>query len=133
MKYRFMLIDDDGIFNMLNKKVISESGLAEEIIVHTSAEDALHHLDREIANGDGLPHVLFLDIRMPLMDGFEFLDELGKRSGGKLNNTSVFMLTSSLDLNDRARSMAYPQVKGFCTKNLDRAKLDECVATVKNV
>lgn len=126
-----MLIDDDGIFNMLNKKVITESGLAEEIVVHTSAEDALRSLDTDLAEGKSLPHVLFLDIRMPLMDGFEFLEELRKRPDSKLNEMSIFMLTSSLDLNDRARSMEYPQVKGFCTKNLDRAKLDDCVATVK--
>lgn len=131
MKYRFMLIDDDGIFNMLNKKVITESGMAEEIIVHTSAEDALRTLDSELESGKPLPHVLFLDIRMPLMDGFEFLEELRKRSSDQLGSMSIFMLTSSLDLNDRARSMEYPLVKGFCTKNLDKAKLSECVATVK--
>ena len=65
------------------------------------------------------PDVLLMDIRMPEMDGFQFLDELKNLPKDPLKYLNVFMLTSSLDQKDIVRSREYPMVKGFLSKPLD--------------
>ena len=80
--FAVMLIDDNEIDNLINQKMIESSGITKHIYIHTGARSALEFL-KNIQEIDEfaskiLPDVIFLDIDMPLMDGFQFLDEFEK-------------------------------------------------------
>ena len=83
-KYRtVMLIDDNEIDNLINQKMIEAASISENIYTHTGAKSAiefLRNMERLDVAEQVLPDVIFLDIDMPLMDGFQFLDEFEKLS-----------------------------------------------------
>lgn len=73
-----MLIDDNELDNFINKKLLENEHFASTILIHQSAINALEDLKKKSATPAELPHVIFLDIMMPGMDGFGFLEEFGK-------------------------------------------------------
>jgi CheY-like chemotaxis protein len=113
---KYMLIDDDEIFNFLNKRILELSGTDGKISVYTSAQNALKWLKDSIGEKDAWPEIILLDIRMPIMDGFAFLDGFMQLPAEKIRMVKVFMLTSSLDEKDRKRSASYPVVYGYYSK-----------------
>jgi CheY-like chemotaxis protein len=120
------LIDDEPIFNLISSKIITRSGWNGDLRVFISAKSALEEIRQHITQQGVLPDFIFLDIRMPEMDGFQFLDELMNLPKDPMKYLHVFMLTSSLDQNDIVRSREYPMVKGFLSKPLD-------ILTVKDI
>lgn len=72
-----MLIDDNGITNTMHELLIKNSRFAENIVVFDSAPEALEYLGNDLSD-DKIPDLIFLDIRMPIMDGFGFLAEYKK-------------------------------------------------------
>lgn len=121
-KYRnVMLIDDNEIDNLINQKMIEAAVIAENIYTHTSAKSAIEFL-RNVESLDVadkvLPDIIFLDIDMPLMDGFQFLDEFEKLGNGVKKKSKIVMLTSSINPQDSARSKKYASVKQYLNKPL---------------
>ncbi|HOS47911.1 MAG TPA: response regulator [Bacteroidia bacterium] len=117
---KILLIDDDPINNFLNKSIISER-ISPEIIVKDflNPEEALESLINQSANDkSSLPDVIFLDINMPEMSGFEFLDLYIKNKLDNLN-IPIYILTSSLDPSDIELSKSYSIVKDFISKPMD--------------
>src|SRR5688500_13011764 len=95
-KYKFtLLIDDNEIDNYINKQIIKTTNFSEEIIVHQAATEALDFLKSLLEKKANLPDIIFLDIMMPVMDGFEFLQEFEKLSGQIGDKCKVIMLSSS--------------------------------------
>ena len=115
-----LLIDDNYIDNFVTRKIIEGGNFAESIIVVRSATEALNSLR------DGLvkPDVIFLDVRMPLMSGFEFLDEYDKIAIDK-DNIKIFMLSSSLDPLDMRKSTDNKYITQFIHKPLTQKALEE--------
>jgi len=116
-----MLIDDNEIDNLINQKMIEAAAVAENIYTHTSAKSAIEFL-KNIESLDVadkvLPEVIFLDIDMPLMDGFQFLDEFEKLGNGSKKKCKIVMLTSSINPQDFTRSKKYTSVKQYLNKPL---------------
>ena len=77
-----MLIDDNEIDNLINQKIIESSNFAERIFLYTGGKSAIESLQNIVNNSGGadgmIPDLIFLDINMPLMDGFQFLEEYDK-------------------------------------------------------
>ena len=119
------LIDDEPIFNLISSKIISRSGWQGEVRVFISARTALEEIKMHITNEGYLPDFIFLDVRMPEMDGFQFLEELNNLPKEPLKYIRVFMLSSSLDQKDIVRSQQFPMVKSFLSKPLDIQTIKE--------
>jgi CheY-like chemotaxis protein len=126
-KYKtIMLIDDNEIDNLINQKMIEAASIAENIYMHTGAKSALEFLRNmeylPIADSV-LPEVIFLDIDMPLMDGFQFLDEFEKFGSSVKKKCKIVMLTSSINPQDFNRSKKYLNVKLFLNKPLSHESI----------
>lgn len=120
-----LLIDDNAIDNYISKIILSNSGLAEKISVMNSAIDALEYLETLKKSPDEFPDTIFLDIQMPEMDGFGFLEVFSEFPEDITAKTAVFMLSSSSDPKDIKRSTQYPAVKKFFNKPLSEGILAE--------
>src|SRR6185369_5703936 len=92
-----LLIDDNEIDNYITKQMLLNNKIGRNIITRSSAAEGLAYLkETEMKQGE-MPDYIFLDIRMPEMDGFGFLDAFSSLSEAIKNHITVFMLTSSND------------------------------------
>jgi CheY-like chemotaxis protein len=115
-----LLIDDNYIDNFVTRKILEASNFAENIIVVRSADEAINAL----RDGSIEPDVIFLDVRMPMMGGFEFLEEFENIDIDK-TGIKIFMLSSSLDPNDMKKSTDNKYITQFIHKPLTQKALEE--------
>lgn len=113
---KICLIDDDDMQHWLNVRIIHSIDKTIEIFSYSSAEIALN----DLMVNKIIPDVILLDINMPLMDGWDFIEEVGARE----INIPIYMLTSSIDKNDNEKAKKYKVVKGFLNKPLKQEKLE---------
>jgi len=118
-----LLIDDNYIDNFVTRRILESGNFAEQIIVRQSPAEAIQSLQE----GTVKPDVIFLDIRMPMMSGFEFLQEYDKLDEGK-KGAKIFMLSSSLDPIDIKRSGENKYITQFIHKPLTQKILEELSA-----
>ena len=113
-----LLIDDNDIDNYVNNHIITKSKITEKITVKKSAIAALEYLKSIEENTIEFPGLIFLDISMPIMDGFGFLEEIIKFPQTIEKQCAVVMLSSSDNPNDIKRAMNFEVVMDFFTKPL---------------
>jgi len=119
-----MLIDDNELDNFINKKLIETEQFAGEIIVHSSAVNALEDLKKRASNPEQLPRIIFLDIMMPGMDGFGFLDEFVNQPESVRKFCKVVMLSTTESFKDLNRANQNPYVYKFLNKPMNKSVLD---------
>lgn len=121
-----LCVDDDPITLMLCKMVIAKSSFATEIITAQNGEEALNYFDDLKLNNLGAeikkyPSLVFLDLNMPVMDGWEFLDHFSKEEyTTAFKNTKIIVLSSTIDPNDIQKSKTYPMVLDFLSKPITK-------------
>lgn len=117
LKYKkICLIDDDNMQHWLNERIIHTVDKAIEICSYSNAEIALN----DLIAGKIKPDIIFLDINMPLIDGWEFLEDLNTTE----IQIPIYMLTSSIDKNDNEKARKYSVVNGFLNKPLKQEILE---------
>ncbi|WP_158795767.1 response regulator [Pedobacter sp. L105] len=121
---RVMLIDDNIIDLKINNKIILISKLFDDIIQFQSGEDALNYFSDHANEPDKMPHLILLDIQMPEMDGFEFLENYKRFSPQLKDSCLVAMLSSTLDFGDIHKAEANPYVIKLLKKPLIPSELE---------
>ncbi|MFN8154377.1 MAG: response regulator [Bacteroidia bacterium] len=111
-----MLIDDNSLDNFINKKLIESNGFAERVTTCQEANEALEIL--KSAPRTEWPEVIFLDINMPVMDGFQFLEAFEKFPEDQRMQIKVIMLSTSESFKDLNRANKNPYVRKFLNKPL---------------
>ncbi|MFV8355028.1 response regulator [Flavobacterium sp. XS1P32] len=122
-----LCIDDDAITLMLCKKVIIKSSFSHEIITVQNGEEALQYFKtlKEVENqSKALPQLIFLDLNMPVMGGWEFLDYFSTPEFAEFKNIKVVVLSSTIDPEDLEKSKQYPMVIDFLSKPITQAMLE---------
>ena len=117
-----LLIDDDEPTNFLNKMIIEETGLVNEVRVTQSACEALDYLSGK-EQGEGsdkppMPELIFLDINMPAMDGWEFLERYDRLSPEQKSSIIVVMLTTSFNPEDELKASGISYISSYRNKPL---------------
>ena len=118
---RVIFIDDDKDLNFLQERMCIRSKFIQHYYISSSGPQTLDYL-REV---DSPPDIIFVDINMPVMDGFEFIEEFERRFLKQFPETVLFVLSSSVRENDKIKAMGYPSVKGFLSKPLLSNQLEE--------
>ena len=113
-----LLVDDNFIDNMINQKILNNSDFAESIVVKQSCEAAINYLQDLVKNNEELPEIIFLDIRMPVKTGFDFLVEFQDIQSSKKEAVKIVMLSSSLDPSDHKKIIEFNNVTDFLGKPL---------------
>ena len=122
-----LLIDDDEPTNILHQIIIDDAEVAHSVQVAESATEALDYLSKS-NDGSGMmrvqhPDLIFLDINMPGMDGFEFLKKYKSLTQQHTLETVVIMLTTSLNPDDEAKARSVTEVQDYLNKPLTEDKL----------
>ncbi len=133
--FKVMLIDDTEVDAYISKRILTKSNFSSEIMEFYSAEKALDYLQENSKNLNALPQIIFLDIHMPAMDGFDFLEKFRSIEGEIHNFCKIIMLTSSMNENDILQAKNYPDVLKFLIKPIQMEQLQslnqEILATIR--
>lgn len=129
MLNQILCVDDDPITLMLCKKVITNASFTNEIITFQNGEELLNHFniikasqieDKPILH----PQLIFLDLNMPVMGGWEFLDHFISAEFSEFNTVKVIVLSSTIDPEDFEKSKKYPMVIDFLSKPISKTMLE---------
>lgn len=110
------IIDDDPIFVFGTKKVMKEVDFCKDVIVYHNGQEAIEGLKNMVALGRELPSLIFLDLNMPIMDGWDFLDDFLTIPNNNRSQVHVYVISSSIDANDFIRARNYEVVNNYILK-----------------
>lgn len=124
-----LCIDDDPITLMLCKMVITKASFSNEIATAKNGEEALKYFNtlkqtNSNSNFKKQPQLIFLDLNMPVMGGWEFLDSFSTTDYSDYNDTKVIILSSTIDPEDLEKSKKYPMVIDFLSKPISKEMLE---------
>ena len=124
-----LLVDDDEQTNFFNRMVLEDIDCVKTIRTADSGQNALDYLEHAgNSNSDhSSPDLIFLDINMPAMNGWEFLERYSNLDKQHKANVVIVMLTTSLNPDDCAKANTIPDVSGFETKPLTPEKLQSII------
>ena len=116
-----LVIDDDPVFRLITKKMLEKTG---DLFNGFFVENGLEGINFLKRAGEGqqeastLPDIVFLDIEMPIMNGWGFMDEFQKLPSEKVNKIHIYTVSSSIAPEDKMRAQSFSQIKGYISKPL---------------
>jgi CheY-like chemotaxis protein len=114
------LIDDDRIYQFTAKRIIELVNPAQKVLAFYNGQEAIDFFRQPGLTNHDLPDIIFLDINMPVMNGWEFLEAYEKVKEGFTKNITIYMVSSSIDDKDRTRSNAFSSVKDYIEKPVNQ-------------
>jgi CheY-like chemotaxis protein len=125
------IVDDDEIFTYGFKKLTTKKGLFNEILHFRNGKEAIDFL-KDPQNGQLLPDVLFVDINMPVMNGWEFNDAFEEIKSQLGKNITLYNISSSVDLDDIKRAKSNPIIADYLLKPIDEDYLADIARSLQN-
>jgi CheY-like chemotaxis protein len=125
------IIDDDPIYQLLINKIIAMAETEYSIISFTNGKDALDSLTANLKENKELPEIILLDIEMPVMDGWDFMDHIEKALSEKRKKTAIYIVSSSIAHEDKEKAKTFPEIVGYFSKPMDTGKILEITKAIK--
>lgn len=126
------LIDDDPIFIYGTKRLMNEIDFCEEVIVYNNGQSALEGLRKRIDNKESFPEVILLDLNMPIMNGWDFLDEFCEMKHAQEDRVTVYIISSSIDPRDLEKVKNYDIIHNYILKPLSPKDLETVKEAMMN-
>lgn len=124
-KINLLVIDDDDINIFIIKKIVEKTGFDIDMVAKSNGQQAIDYLSETITEQKTLPNLVLIDINMPVMNGWEFVEAY--QTLGIEQNVDLYILSSSVYENDIERTKSYSTVKGFISKPLSIERLSELI------
>ena len=128
-KTRIFLVDDDPIFRLLTKKTIANTGINAEVVEFVNGQQALEFIEQHMDHPAILPDTIFLDLNMPVLDGWGFLREYEILLPFIRKASKLYILSSSMSPIDVERAANIPFVKEYLVKPLNKLQLAALITT----
>ena len=123
-----LLIDDDPTFIFLTRKIISSAGYPTHVDECNDGQEAVEYLQLHVESSDLLPDIIFLDLSMPVMDGWEFLKEYVLLEPLLKKKIALYIVSSSISPHDVERAKSFEIVKEFIIKPLNKTRVSEILS-----
>jgi CheY-like chemotaxis protein len=124
------LVDDDSIFQFTATRLLESSKLAQNILHFENGAEALTFLREKALQKELLPDYLFLDINMPFVDGWMFLEDFTTLKSTLAKDISIYMVSSSIDPRDLNRAKGFIEVRDFIIKPISLERFEELLKSV---
>ncbi len=124
------IIDDDPIFIYGTKRIMNEVDFCDDILVYNNGQDAIDGLTTMTEEGKTLPSVIFLDLNMPIMNGWEFLEDFVKIPNHNREKVTIYILSSSVDPRDLERIRHYEIISNYILKPISAEDLKNVLEQV---
>ena len=124
-KINLLVIDDDDINIFIIKKIVEKTGFDIDMVAKSNGQQAIDYLSETITAQKTLPNLVLIDINMPVMNGWEFVEAY--QTLGIEQNVDLYILSSSVYENDIEKTKSYSTVKGFISKPLSIERLSELI------
>ncbi len=105
MKKKILLVDDDNVAHFINRRILEVSGLAEHISTANNGEEAIRYITHTYESKQSVPDIIFLDLNMPVMNGFKFIEKLRTLAHIPQEKIKIIVLSSSS--HERDKEMAF--------------------------
>lgn len=117
------IIDDDDIYQYLTQKELEKSQRVKSIHTFSDGIKALDHLKQTGEDPNKAPHIIFLDVNMPILSGWGFIEELRLLKISNLSSTRIYMISSSFDRRDIEKAREYEEVADYLVKPVSRNQM----------
>jgi CheY-like chemotaxis protein len=124
------IVDDDEVYQFTVTRAIQTQKLAKKILIFSDGEEAIQFLIQNVSKNEDLPDVIFLDINMPIMDGWQFLEEyvrLKPRIGKRI---TIYMVSSSVDSADLDKAKKISEISDYIVKPIKPDALRDIIAAL---
>lgn len=127
------IVDDDQIHTFAIESLMNKCLFAEEIVAFSHGQEAWQYLSDHRHLPQQLPDVVFLDIEMPVMNAWKFLDEFKIIKDKLSKQIAIYILTTSIYKQDKQKAMSNPEVKGYIVKPMKPEDLDRIAEKVQDI
>lgn len=124
----FCIIDDDDIYQLTTSILLKKTELVKKIIVFSNGLEAINFLKSEIGQEDNIPDIVFLDVNMPVMDGWEFLEEFLLIKSTLPKTVVIYMVSSSVDERDVSKAKSISSLSGYIVKPISNQNIIDVIA-----
>ena len=125
------IIDDDDVYQYTITKAIQKNSIVKKILVFSDGKEGIDFLIDNIANVEDIPDIIFLDINMPIMDGWQFLEQYVKLKPRVGKKVTIYMISSSVDPVDVERAKAISEISDYLIKPIKSEQVKEIIEKIK--